>query len=176
MDVGDACPAGSGDGIEPRLPEIEDLISICRRLNELGAQYVVIGGFAIITSGMARTTGDVDLLIDTTAENEALVFKALEMLPDHAVTELDPGDVSKYTVVRVVDEVVIDLMQSACGIAYGDAIEDVIVRDIGGVLIPFASPRLLWKMKAPTRREKDAPDIFFLQSFFRQRGEQPPAI
>lgn len=126
--------------------------------------------------GMARTTGDMDILLDTEAENEARVFKALEILPDKAVLELDPGDVSKYTVVRVVDEITVDLMKAACGIEYGDTAGEVIIRDMDGVSIPFASARLLWRMKAPTRREKDALDLVFLRDYFSERGEEPPAL
>ena len=52
-------------------------------------------------AGYPRTTGDVDLLIDASRENEAKVFAALATLSDGCVRELDPGDVSKYLVVRV---------------------------------------------------------------------------
>ncbi len=83
-----------------RVPEEADLVALCRTLNELGAKYVVIGGFAIMLAGFARGTVDVDLLIDTSLENEALVYKALEILPDKAVRELKPGDTSRYGVVR----------------------------------------------------------------------------
>ena len=44
--------------------------------NERGARYLVIGGFAIIAAGYARTTGELDLSIDASLENEARVFKA----------------------------------------------------------------------------------------------------
>ena len=74
--------------LEPRLPTESDLVLLCRRLNEIGAQYVVIGGFAIIQSGYPRPTGDIDLIVATDLENEALVYRALEVLPDKAVREL----------------------------------------------------------------------------------------
>ena len=86
---------------------------------------------------------DIDLLVATDLENEARVFKSLEIFPDKAVLQLDPGDVAKYTVVRVADEVLVDLMQSACGIDYAEAAKDVVIREVQGVPIPFASPRLL---------------------------------
>src|SRR5215216_16772 len=92
-----------------RPPLEEDLVTICRRLNELGAKYLVCGGFAIILAGYPRFTGDIDLLIDASLENEAKVFKALEVLPDRAVRDLAPGDVEKYVVCRVGDEVTVDL-------------------------------------------------------------------
>ena len=36
MDVGDAGSAGEEDELIPRLPEMEDLVAVCRRLNEFG--------------------------------------------------------------------------------------------------------------------------------------------
>jgi hypothetical protein len=176
MDDEDAGSAGPKDGLEPRPPEEGDLVRICQRLNDLGAKYIVVGGFAIMAAGMPRTTGDVDILMDTSSENEARVFKALEDLPDKAVLELDPGDVSRFNVVRVVDEIIVDLMKAACGVEYGDAGGEIIIRDVKGTSIPFASPRLLWRMKAHTRREKDAPDLYFLRDYFRRLGEEPPSI
>jgi len=35
--------------------------------------------------------------------------------------------------------------------------------------IPFASPRLLWRMKVNTHREKDAPDLLSFGSTMRLR-------
>jgi len=133
--------------LESRAPSVEDLVNLCRELNEAGALYLVVGGFAIRGAGYIRETMDVDLVIDVALENEARVFEALESLPDQAVKELVPGEVSKYTVVRVADEFVVDLMASASGIGYAEAILDSVIRTIDGVAIPFASPRLLWRMK-----------------------------
>jgi predicted nucleotidyltransferase len=160
--------------LEPREPFAEDLVDLCRRLNDLGAAYVVVGGFAIRATGYDRRTMDVDLLIDTSPDNEARVFKALESLPDKAVRELDAGDVGRYTVVRVADEIIVDLMKSACGIDYAEASTDIEYRTVDGVRIPFASPRMLWRMKKPTNRAKDAPDLEFLRYWFEARGETPP--
>jgi hypothetical protein len=77
--------------------------------------------------------------------------------------QLDPGDVNHYTVVRIADEIVIDLMKSACGIEYAEALKEVVMIEVEGVPIPFASPRLLLKMKQNTHREKDALDLVFLK-------------
>jgi hypothetical protein len=171
----DAEPGPESETLEPRPPDEGDLAALCRRLNELGAKYVVVGGFAIIAAEYPRLTGDVDFLVAADRENEARVYKALEILSDKAVLELNPGDVNEYAVVRVADEIVVDLMKSACGIEYEEAAKDVVVREVLGVPIPFASPRLLWRMKKPTRREKDAADVAFLREYFRQQGEEPPA-
>jgi hypothetical protein len=158
----------------PRDPSLEDLVELCRQLNSRGAKFVIVGGFAIRAAGYARHTGDVDLVVAADLENEARVFQALETLSDKAVKELDPGDVSKYLVVRVADEILVDLMASASGIDYAEASKSVVVHELGGVPIPFASPELLWRMKCHTRREKDAPDLLFLRKWFEAQGRTPP--
>ena len=160
--------------LEPRPPAEADLAALCRELNQRGALYVVIGGFAVIAAGLPRVTGDIDLMVAVDRENEAKVFSALATLPDNAVRELQPGELQQYNVIRVADEILVDLMRSAGGIEYEEAAKDAIVREVQGVPIPFASPRLLWRMKLVTHREKDAMDIIFLRHWFSERGEEPP--
>lgn len=163
-------------GLESREPTLEDLRDLCRALNEHDARYVVIGGFAIRAAGYNRRTMDVDLIVAADPDNEGRVFAALATLPDNAVRELQPGELQLYAVIRVADEILVDLMRSAGGIEYAEAARDVVVREVDGVPIPFASPRLLWRMKAITHREKDAADLVFLRYWFSERGEEPPQL
>src|SRR5687767_5527970 len=120
----------SSQDLVSREPSLEDLVDLCRHLNEQGAKYVVVGGFAIRAAGYLRGTMDVDLVIDTSLENEARVYKALESLPDKAVRELQPGETARYNVVRVGDEIMVDLMRSACGIDYAEASKDVVIYEV----------------------------------------------
>lgn len=154
----------------PRDPTVSDLVVLCRELNARGCRYLVCGGFAIRAAGYPRNTGDVDLLIDVAPENEARAYAALETLPDKAVLELKPGEVSEYTVVRVADEITVDLMASASGIRFNEAESEIVFREIDGVQIPFASPLLLWRMKRNTHREKDQPDLYFLRRLLASQG------
>lgn len=162
--------------LESRPPVQADLAGLCRELNQRGAKYVVVGGFAIIAAGYPRLTTDVDLMVAVDAENEAKVFAALATLPDNAVRELQPGELQQYNVIRIGDEILVDLMRSAGGIDYAEAAKDVVVHEIDGVPIPFASPRLLWRMKVVTHRQKDALDLVFLRRWFAERGEEPPKV
>lgn len=162
--------------LEPREPSVEDLRDLCRELNQRQARYVVVGGFAIRAAGYNRRTMDVDLIVAADRENEARVFAALATLPDNAVRELKPGELQQYNVIRVADEILVDLMRSAGRIDYEEASKDVIVREVDGVPIPFASPRLLWRMKAVTHREKDAGDLVFLRHWFAEQGQELPKL
>jgi len=165
---------GTSGELVSREPSVEDVIEICRELNARGARYIVVGGFAIRQAGYPRTTIDIDLLVDPELENETKVFDALATLPDGAVKELDAGDVERFTVVRVSDEVVVDLMAKASGISYEEAKGHVHVRELDGVEIPFANPDLLWRMKSRSIRPKDQGDLFFLRELFAAEGRTPP--
>lgn len=169
MDVGDDHPPSQG--LESREPSVEDLVKLCRDLNDRGARYLVVGGFAVRAAGYDRRTMDIDLLIEPGPDNEARVIDAVARLPDHAARELTPGEVAEYVVVRVADEIVVDLMTSASGVPYAEAAKDVVVHEIDEVPVPFASPRLLWRMKGPSLRDKDAPDIHFLRHLLERSGE-----
>jgi hypothetical protein len=160
--------------LESRQPSVEDLRDLCRELNQRQARYVVVGGFAIRAAGYNRQTMAVDLIVAADPDNESRVFSALSTLPDNAVRELKPGELQQYNVIRVADEILVDLMRSAGGIEYEEAAKDVVVREVEGVPIPFASPRLLWRMKVVTHREKDAADLVFLRHWFAGQGEEPP--
>jgi hypothetical protein len=102
-------------------------------------------------------------------ENEARVIQALLILSDQAAREIQPGEIAQYGVVRVGDEVLVDLMKSGCGVTYADAVKDAVVFEIDGVPMPFASPRTLWRMKQ-TVRAKDIPDRVYLQQLLQAQG------
>ena len=78
---------------------------------------------AMNQQGMLRATENIDLLLEGARTNQEKVRKALEVFPDKAVLEVDENDLDTYTVVRVADEIVIDLMLSACGVNYAEAVD-----------------------------------------------------
>ena len=123
-----------------------------------------------------RPSSELESREPTVEDLRDLCRSSLSTLPDNAVRELQPGELQKYNVIRVGDEILVDLMRSAGGIDYAEAAKDVVVREVDGVPIPFASPRLLWRMKVVTHREKDADDLAFLRHWFAERGEEPPRL
>lgn len=149
-------------GPQPRPPEVEDLVLICRALNAAGARYVVIGGFAINLHGFTRGTGDIDLLIDASPENVRKVKSALSALPDNAAAQVADGDVGTHIVVRIADEVVVDLMAKACGVDIEQALRNVLHQEIDGVSIPYPNAATLIATK-DTVRPKDHVDVQFLK-------------
>lgn len=152
------------DGDYSRAPEVEDLVELCHRLNAAEVRYVLIGGFAVILHGYVRATKDIDLLVDASAANVRRIRQALSHLADNAVQEVGDDEVARYAVVRVADEIVVDLMARACGIDFDQAeresgIETV---EVDGVQIPIATKPMLIRMK-DTVRPSDAADVGYLK-------------
>jgi hypothetical protein len=145
-----------------RPPERSDLLQVCAELNRLGAKYIVIGGLAMNELGLVRVTEDIDLLLEPSPENQQRVREALRVLPERAIDELGPEeDLREWVVVRVNDEITVDLMTAACGVVYAEGEDDLITRTIGGVEIPFASRNLMIRLKQGNR-EKDRIDLEYL--------------
>jgi hypothetical protein len=153
-----------------RPPEPADLVSLARELNRLGVAYVVVGGLAINRLGFVRATDDIDLLIARDLANQALVRRALETLPDKAIRELGDEDMAQWVVVRVNDDITVDLMTEACGLDFEAARSGIETTTIDGVPIPFAGAELMLKLKQGLR-EKDALDRSFLQELLRARKQ-----
>jgi len=155
---------------ESRPPTPADLLTVCRSLNAQNVNYMVVGGFAVNQQGFSRTTMDIDVLIEDSPENQIRAKKALEILPDKAVLQLGDDDLRNWVVVRVCDEVVVDLMTMACGVSYKDGESEIEIHTIAGVPIPFASAKLLLRTKQ-TQREKDAEDRMFLEAKIARAGK-----
>jgi hypothetical protein len=90
-------------------------------------------------------------------------------LPDNAIDLIADDEVERYTVVRVADEIVIDLMKSACGISYEEAAPRIERHSVEGVAIPVANKALLIRTKN-TVRPSDASDVQFLRLRIAEEG------
>ena len=112
--------------------------------------------------GLVRVTEDIDLLIESSPENQQRVREALRVLPERAIDELRPEeDLRDWVVVRVNDEITVNLMTSACAVTYAEAKDDVVVQLIRGVQVPFADRNLMIRLKQGNR-EKDRIDLEYL--------------
>jgi hypothetical protein len=161
----------SNDDRYSRAPEPENVIRICRALNEAEARYLLIGGFAVIAHGAGRFTKVIDLLIDDAPENVARVKKALAVLADNAAADVADDDVRRHVVVRVADEVIVDLMGLACGVSYAEAAADAETLERDGVPIALASPRTLIRTK-DTVRPQDVLDRALLEGVLQARAQR----
>jgi hypothetical protein len=158
------------DPIPTRPPTAEDVRRLCRALNAEGARYLVIGGIAVLYYGLARATEDIDLLVDPAPDNIERIKRALAVLPDHAAQDLQAGDVAHHSVVRIVDEITVDLIGHVGDMTLERAEANPVEMD--DVVIPLASIRTLVATKQGLR-ERDKTDRAYLERLLQIDTEEP---
>jgi len=110
---------------------------------------------------------DVDILVPEDLENHARVITALSELKDHAAAELTPQDLVDNVVVKIADEVEVDVSTRAWKITYADAIGTSLKAIIQDIEIPYVDLRTLVASKQ-THRDQDQVDVQRLLSPDRQ--------
>ena len=92
---------------------LDDLKMLLRSLNEHGADYLLIGGYALAAHGYQRATTDIDIVVRGSSEAGQRVKAALMVLPDQAARDLQPEWFAEGENIRVADAFVVDLMLNA---------------------------------------------------------------
>lgn len=138
--------------------ETGPLLLVCRLLNEAGARYLIAGAYAMILNSAIRATEDVDVLIEKSEDNYERVIKALSRLADGAAKELTPADFAENVVVKIADEVEVDVSTQAWTVSYQEAIASACEVEIEGVVIRYLSIQDLIRIKL-TPRLQDQADV-----------------
>jgi predicted nucleotidyltransferase len=149
---------------------LEDLKTLARALNEQGARYLLIGGWALFAHGLQRATVDVDLLLPAGAGSAEAVRRALLVLPDHAARDIEPAWFEEGETIRVADAFVVDLMFKACGETYESLLPFAKTIDLDGVPVVTVTLEGLLKTKQ-SYREKDALDRKAIERVLAGLGE-----
>jgi len=135
----------------------DDVLSVCRLLQQHQVKYVLVGACACGLHGMVRSTQDVDLLVEPSPENLQRVIDALSELPDHAARELTLKDLQDNVVVKIADAVEVDVAKQAWTVDYAEASRDAKTLTVDGVEIVYAGLDTLIKSKF-TYRDQDRID------------------
>lgn len=150
------------------MSEQPPLLRVCSLLNAHRALYLIVGARAAILHGLDRTTQVVDILIPEDLENHARVLAALSEMEDHAAAELTPQDLADNVVVKIADEVEVDVSTRAWKVSYADAAPTAIEVTIDGVTIHFVDLPILIESKR-TYRDQDRIDVAHLTALLERR-------
>jgi hypothetical protein len=148
------------------MSEQAPLLRVCSLLNRHGAKYLIIGARACWLHGYVRATLDVDILVPENVENHQRIIAALSELKDGFAAELTPQDFLDNVIVKIADEVEVDVSTRAWKVTYADAQKSSLHRTIDGVEVPYIDLPTLIRSKS-THREQDKVDIERLRSIER---------
>jgi hypothetical protein len=140
----------------------DDLKTLVASLNAQGADYLLIGGYALFAHGYHRATTDIDVLVPATRQSGERVRRALMVLPDQAAQDIDPAWFEEGENIRVADEFVVDIMLNACGETFASLQSFAETVDLDGVPTRTVNLEGLLKTKQ-TSREKDIVDRMVLE-------------
>jgi hypothetical protein len=150
------------------MSEQAPLLRVCSLLNKHNVRYLIVGARACWLHGYVRATMDVDILIPEDLENHARVIAALSELEDHAAAELTPQDFVENIVVKIADEVEVDVSTHAWKIGYADAIGTSLKNTIQGVEVPYVDLKTLIETKR-THRDQDQVDVRRLMQLLERK-------
>lgn len=145
-----------------RPASFEDLKALIHALNQNGAEYLLIGGYALFAHGYHRATTDIDLLVPANQASGEKIRDALLLLPDQAARDIDPAWFAEGDNIRVADVFVVDLMLNACGETYDSLQRHAETIDLDGIPVRTLTLQglLLTKQSA---RDKDVADRVVLE-------------
>ncbi|MBI5441065.1 MAG: hypothetical protein HY900_07630 [Deltaproteobacteria bacterium] len=141
---------------------LDDLKTLIRALNQEGADYLLIGGYALFAHGYHRTTTDIDVLVPANRATGQKVREALMVLPDQAAREIDPAWFEEGENIRIADAFVVDIMLNACGETYETLAQYAETVDLEGLPIRTVNLEGLLRTKQ-SLREKDVADRLILE-------------
>lgn len=141
---------------------LDDLKVLIGSLNRQGADYLLIGGYALFAHGYHRATTDIDVLVPANRQSGEKIKQALMVLPDQAAKEIDPAWFEEEDNIRVADAFVVDIMLNACGETYETLKQYAETIDLDGLPICTVNLEGLLRTKQ-TMRDKDVSDRKILE-------------
>ncbi|CAG1002559.1 hypothetical protein MTYP_03017 [Methylophilaceae bacterium] len=152
---------------------LEDLKTLIRSLEQHGADYLLIGGYALFMHGYHRATTDIDVLVPATRVAGERTKSALMVLPDQAAKDIDPAWFEEGENIRVSDDFVVDIMLNACGETYETLKQYAETIDLDGLPIRTINLEGLLRTKQ-TMRDKDVADRIVLERALKILSEHQP--
>jgi hypothetical protein len=142
----------------------EDYKEMLSILLKNDVRFLVVGAYAMAAYGFPRATGDLDIWVDTTAENAGKVFCSLSEFgaPVFQITETTFTEQGIVFQIGVVPRR-IDILTCIDGVQFADAYAAKHTVEIENLKIPFLSKENLIKNKLATGRQKDLVDAEYLK-------------
>jgi predicted nucleotidyltransferase len=144
-------------------PDFKELL---RALNEKEAEYLIVGGYAVMKYTEPRFTKDLDLWVGNSSENAARVYRALaEFGAPLQKDGLVPADFTSddMTYQIGVPPVRIDILTHISGVRFAEAWQNRVASTFFGLPVHFISRNDLIVNKRAAGRSSDLEQLEHLQ-------------
>ncbi len=141
-----------------------DFVEILQELSAAGAEFLVVGAYAMAAHNEPRATGDIDIWIRPTRENAQRVWAALVAFgaPLHEIT-LEELSAPGITFQMGLPPSRIDILTDITGVAFQDAWMNRLTMESNGTAYAVIGRADLIRNKRATGRPKDLLDVETLE-------------
>jgi hypothetical protein len=143
-----------------KLPQ--DFADLLIELREADAEFILVGGWAVILHGHVRATDDMDIFVRASNANSKRVFAALVTfgapLAAHGVTAdhfTNQGNAYRFGVAPFKVEV----LTKISGVSFDEALQGSKTFELDGHQIPYIGKLALIRNKKSAARHKDLADV-----------------
>ncbi|MFN2604528.1 MAG: DUF6036 family nucleotidyltransferase, partial [Gemmatimonadaceae bacterium] len=134
-------------------------------------RFIIIGGIAVMLNGFARTTIDVDILVENSPDNIARLLRSLARFGEGHARQLSIADFADAEgAVRIIEEFPLDVFTLLQGKRYGGWMNSVKRIRIGDAELAYLSAEALIAIKRDSHREIDRIDVSALRAAQQTRG------
>ena len=150
-------------------PDFQDMIDC---LIAEGAEFLIVGGYAMAVHGYIRATGDLDIFVNPDHSNVERVYRALVRFgaPLKDITAEDftaPGTIYQMGL----PPFRIDIITMIEGVRFDEAFRESLRVGDDDTKVPFLSLEHLIANKLATGREKDALDVKEMKKLLSKNNE-----
>lgn len=143
-----------------------DFFDIVSSLHLEGAEFIIVGAYAVGVHVTPRATGDLDVWVRASEENAVRVHRALLRFgAPLSAFNVTPADFAKLGSVYQMGVAPgrIDIITQLSGITFDEAWPGRVVLEVNGVPVPFLGREALIKNKRAAARPKDLLDVEILE-------------
>ena len=137
-----------------------DYLEMLDALSASGAEFLIVGAYALAVHGRPRATGDLDLWVRATAENAARVWAALVRF-GAPLDELEERDLATPDIVYQIGRAPnrIDILTSITGVSFEEAWPERLTIELEGRTLAVIGRQHLIANKRAVGRLRDLADI-----------------
>ena len=144
----------------------DDFRDLLVALADAGADFLLVGGYALAAHGYLRATDDLDVFVRPTPANAERVFRGLAAFgaPVEA-HRIEPGVFAEagYGYRMGVKPLCIEVLTSLSGVDFDDAWRDHETLEVDGRTVPVIGRAALLRNKRAAGRPKDLGDVDWLE-------------
>jgi hypothetical protein len=148
----------------------EDFVDLLDCLSAAGADFIVVGAFALAQHGLPRATGDLDVLVRPSGPNAAKVYDALVRFgAPVGAANVSAEDFARQGTVYQMGVVPrrIDILTEISGVSFDEAWGSRMERVVNGRRVSFLGRDALLRNKHASGRTKDLADVEALNKLHR---------